>query len=401
MREVSSRPPPAIGEDGIRQILADEQRLSLVCQPVIDMRRGIIVGYEALSRFKLDVPAPPDVVFACATHYGLGVELEALVVQRALALAQSVPANCFLALNVDPEHLILTPVFDVIMNHGDLGGLIFELTEQRQIINSQEVVSCVAELRKRGAFIAVDDAGAGYSGLQQIHALRPQFIKVDRALVSSVHADEAKRAMIQMLGELAERLDAWLIAEGIETDAELHALAQLGVPLAQGYYLARPAPPWTTLAPEVRRALAVLPKQALSTGRVEDLLEPCRSCDLQSEWPDGAGVCVRLEPSGRPFAMRIVDENGVRVRTSHEVLRAKRNTSLSALALRSVARSERFRWDPIVCIDDLGHFEGLIHIHKLVWMLASRDHPQTLDASLEPVHECAPAAGVASVRPQR
>jgi hypothetical protein len=95
--------------------------------------------------------------------------------------------------------------------------------------------------------------------------------------------------------------------------------------------------------------------------------------------------------------MRIVDDNGVRVRASHEVLRAKRSTSLSAMALRSVARVERFRWDPIVCVDDLGHFVGLLHIHKLVWMLAHREHGLTTDAA----RELAQTPNVASVAPQR
>jgi EAL domain-containing protein (putative c-di-GMP-specific phosphodiesterase class I) len=372
MRDPSSF-PPLISEEGIRDILSDERRLTLVSQPIVDLRRGVIVGYEALARFKVDVPAPPDVVFACAERAGLGEELETLVVKRALGLAASIPANCFLAINVDPQHLTCARLLDVILDHGDLGGLVFELTEQRQIEDIQGVAQALAQLRKLGAFTAVDDAGAGYSGLQQILALRPQFLKLDRTLVSSVHIDEAKRATIEMLGELAERLDAWIIAEGVETAAELHVLAQLGVPLAQGYFLARPALPWTGLTPDVENALDLLPKEALATGSVESLVEPCALCDLVSDWPQDRGTCMRLEATMRPAVMRIVDEHGERLREPHEFLRVKRGSSLAAVALRSCARPESLRWDPIVCIDDLGHFEGLIHVHKLVWALASRE----------------------------
>ncbi len=374
---------PLITDEGIRLILADDRALSLVAQPILDLRRGVIVGYEALARFKLDGPAPADVVFACAARNGLGEELEALVVRRALELAKGIPPNCFFAINIDPEHVTSARVFDVILNHGDLGGLVFELTEQRKIADIQEVSKRLTELRKLGAFIAVDDAGAGYSGLQQILAIRPQFVKIDRALVRSVHSDDAKRAMIQMLGELAGRLDAWIIAEGIETEAELHALAQLGVPLGQGYFLARPAAPWAELTPEMEVVLDGLPRDALATGLVEHLVEPCASCDSQSEWPDAIGVCMRLESNGRPLELRLCDEHGPRVRAAHELLRVKRGSAMAAVALRSSTRSEKFRWDPVVCIDDLGHFEGLIHMHKLMWALASRENAKTGEIGVE------------------
>lgn len=387
MREPSGY-PPLVGEECIQRILSDPQVQSFVTQPIVDLRRGTIVGFELLSRFRLDVAAPADIVFACADRAGLGEELEALVVERALALARDLPPNCFLAINVDPNHLIAPQVINTILDYGSLGGIVFEMTEQRQIEDVQAVARCLSRLRKLGAFIAVDDAGAGYSGLQQILALRPQFLKLDRTLVSSLHADEAKRATIEMLGELAGRLDAWIIAEGVETNHELHALAQLSVPLAQGYYLARPALPWTGLTQDVEQAIDVLPRDTPTTGLVEALVEPCALCDLEAEWPESVGTCVRLEGSLKPVEMRIVDEMGERVRSSHEFLRVKRGSSLAAVALRSAARPEKLRWDPIVCVDDLGHFDGLIHVHKLLWALATRDNgnPELADRRSEQRH---------------
>lgn len=387
MREQSGY-PPLVGEESIQRILSDRQVHSFVSQPIVDLRRGTIVGFELLSRFRLDVQAPPDIVFACADRAGLGEELEALVVERALALSRDLPPNCFLAINVVPTHLTSPRVFDVILDHGNLGGMVFELTEQRQIEDVQAVARCLSRLRKLGAFIAVDDAGAGYSGLQQILALRPQFLKLDRTLVSSLHTDEAKRATIEMLGELAGRLDAWIIAEGVETNQELHALAQLGVPLAQGYYLARPALPWTGMTQDVEQAIDILPRDTLTTGLVEALVEPCALCDLEADWPEGVGTCVRLEATTKPVEMRVVDELGERVRSSHEFLRVKRGSSLAAVALRCSARLERLRWDPILCVDDLGNFEGLIQVHKLLWALATRDSgdPSLADRRSDPHH---------------
>jgi EAL domain-containing protein (putative c-di-GMP-specific phosphodiesterase class I) len=363
-----------IAEAEVRRLLADETALAVDVQPVVDLRRGLTVGFEALARFQLETPLPPDVVFECALHYGLDEALETVVLERALSLACATPVNCFFAINVDPMHLLSDCVFDAIVAHRDLSGVVFELTEQRRLLEPERVVARIAELRRLGAFTAVDDTGAGYSGLQQILALRPQFLKLDRALVCSIDKDEAKRATVEMLGELAGRLDAWIIAEGIERPAELHTLAQLGVPLAQGFYLANPAPAWPELTNEVSAVLSMLPNIEPAAVAVGPLVEPCASCDRQSEWPPGVAACVRVESSMRPVALRVVDENGgEHVREQHELLRVKRASSLSAVALRSAARPERLRWDPIVCVDELGHFEGLIYVHKLVRALASQE----------------------------
>src|SRR6185312_5306930 len=148
-----------------------------------------------------------------------------------------------------------------------------------------EVTAALSKLRERGAHTAVDDAGAGYSGLTQILAVRPQFLKLDRALVAGVHVDEAKRAMIQMLGELAGRLDAWLVAEGIETESELRTLAQIGVPLGQGYFLARPEAPWCRLGAPVEKAFSALPSRTQTSATVTSLVEPCATADSFEAWP--------------------------------------------------------------------------------------------------------------------
>jgi hypothetical protein len=214
---------------------------------------------------------------------------------------------------------------------------------------------------------------------------------LDRALVCSIDKDEAKRATVEMLGELAGRLDAWVIAEGIESASELHTLAQLGVPLAQGFYLASPAPAWPELTNEMSYALTMLPSTASSATAVGALVEPCPSCDRQSDWPAGHGACVRVERSMRPIELRVVDERGEHLREQHELLRVKRGSSLAAVALRSAARPERLRWDPIVCVDELGHFEGVIYVHKLVRALANQE-------SGRPAHDARPYDAVSAKR---
>ena len=140
-----------------------------------------------------------------------------------------------------------------------LDNMIFEITEQEQIIHPHELQQTLQPLRERGARVAVDDAGAGYAGLQQIMRMKADFIKLDRALISDVHVDQAKAALIGSLVDFAGSTGAEVCAEGIETLDELRVLIRLGVTCGQGFGLARPAPPWTLVDDEAAglcRALA-------------------------------------------------------------------------------------------------------------------------------------------------
>ena len=219
---------------------------------------------------------------------------------------------------------------------------------------------------------AIDDAGSGYSGLKQILDLRPQFVKVDRGLISDIHANEAKRAMVQMLGSLSSRLDAWIIAEGIESVAELHALGQLRVPLGQGYLLGRPGPPWVSLEDKADVALESVSHLAVvpSASSIDALVEPCEVSADGAGWAVGPVVAVRVRDDAYPTSMRLVTADGERVRGTHEILRVKRDDSLRDVGLRAATRSEHLRWDPLVCIDDAGCFEGVIPMQRIVVALA-------------------------------
>ncbi|MFO0737722.1 MAG: EAL domain-containing protein [Labilithrix sp.] len=218
--------PPFTGEE-VRALLAEPEKIALVAQPIVDVKRAVVTGYELLARFALGRPAPPDKVFAAAARLGLGAELEATVIARALDVAATRPANCFITINVDPLHILSTEVKALLDRPESFRGLVFEMTEQHAIRDVKALRTTLDSLRERGALIAIDDAGAGYSGLKQIIDLQPQLLKVDRDLVTGIHRNEAKRALVQMLGELAGRLDAWVLAEGIEDDEEAATLVQL------------------------------------------------------------------------------------------------------------------------------------------------------------------------------
>lgn len=354
----------------IRALIDDPERCELVAQPIIDMKRAVVAGYEALSRFRIEPRATPDRVFAEANRVGLGVELEAVVVERALQLAERKPPNCFLSINVDPLHLVHDRVRAALKTPATLGGIVLELTEHRAIDDMKALCRELDLLRARGAAIAVDDAGSGYSGLSQMLALRPQLLKIDRELVTNVDEDAAKQALIQMLGELAGRLDAWVLAEGIETERELSVLRQLRVPLTQGYFLGKPAPPWTEITPAASSFLRGVNPSDSRLVAVRSLIEPCVTCAEGQPWPERTNLVLRVSGDGRPLAMRVLVDGQELIRPEHDLLRVKAQSPLSATAQRAMTRAERLRWDPIVCVDERGNLRGIVRLHRLVSALA-------------------------------
>jgi hypothetical protein len=138
---------------------------------------------------------------------------------------------------------------------------VIEVTEHELAADDSALAADLARLRERGARVAVDDAGAGYAGLQQLMRVSPDLIKLDRSLVQNIHEDPAKQALVDSFVRFGRRTGAQVVAEGIENEEELRVLADLDVTYGQGYFLAKPGPPWATVSPWVsekllRRSLA-------------------------------------------------------------------------------------------------------------------------------------------------
>ncbi len=135
--------------------------------------------------------------------------------------------------------------------------------------------TAIAPLRARGARLAVDDMGAGYSGLRQITTVQPSYLKLDRSLVSGIDGDGDRAALVEALVGYAEHVGSLLVAEGIESPAELRTLLELGVPLAQGFYLGRPAVPWPQVELGAAKGLpTVAPVASVEADAVDPLGGP-------------------------------------------------------------------------------------------------------------------------------
>jgi EAL domain-containing protein (putative c-di-GMP-specific phosphodiesterase class I) len=239
-----------------RPLLAHPDDLALAFQPIVDLTRARVAGYEALARFPGDTgERPPNVWFAQAHRCGLGVQLEARAVAAALARRDEAPGG-YLSVNLSPAALRADELLDRLPR--DLRGVVVEITEHELVADGERLHSTLEQLRARGARVAVDDAGAGYAGLRQLMILRPDLIKLDRGLIEDVAGDEAKQALVECFVRFAERTDAHVCAEGVESLADLLVLARIGVTYGQGYVIARPAFEWPEPAPEACLALQAL-----------------------------------------------------------------------------------------------------------------------------------------------
>jgi EAL domain-containing protein (putative c-di-GMP-specific phosphodiesterase class I) len=233
--------------------------LRMVVQPIVDLRDGRVHAYEALARFgRRATDHSPLHWFAVAEELGERNELERACLTAALALFDKVPTRVGLSVNLsipallDPATRELLDEFAGGRRDG-LEGLIVEITEETLVGNTAEVLRAADRLREQGARLAVDDVGAGYSGLRQIIEVLPDYLKLDRALVAGIDTDPDRAALVSAIAGYSRHVRSLLVAEGIERPAELRTLEALDVPLAQGFHLAVPAPPWPEVDLEAMR----------------------------------------------------------------------------------------------------------------------------------------------------
>jgi EAL domain-containing protein (putative c-di-GMP-specific phosphodiesterase class I)/DNA-binding NarL/FixJ family response regulator len=210
-----------------------------VFQPIVALETGEPVGFEALARFDSEPVRSPGAWFAEATALGYALELEIAAVETAISCIDRLPSDAFMTLNVSPAS-IMSPRLTETIGRAPLDRIIVEVTEHALITDYPKLRSAIAALRRGGARLAVDDVGAGHASLRHILQLDPDLIKLDVSLTREIQTQRTQRAMASALVTFAGEVGASVIAVGIETEAELAVIRELGVPLGQGYYFGRP-----------------------------------------------------------------------------------------------------------------------------------------------------------------
>lgn len=223
------------------QTVLDAGCFHIVYQPIIHVSQDKIVGYEALTRFSAQPVRTPDVWFDEAAAVGLEEALELAVIRQALQGLRHFPDGTYLSLNVSPETLLKGSLGPVLEGY-PFDRLMLEVTEHASVSDYALVATALDPLRRRGLRLAVDDAGAGYASFRHILKLRPDVIKLDISLIRNIDSDTGCRALAAALIRFAEETGSKIVAEGVETKAELQTLRELKVNKVQGYLLGRPAP---------------------------------------------------------------------------------------------------------------------------------------------------------------
>lgn len=225
------------------------EKVQTAYQPILRLKEGTVMGFEALSRGPRGSGLEAaDALFGAATDHNLLVELDRLCRRRALLSSGRVPSNARIFVNTLPATMRDPqfrgkPLID-FLDKAQVAPdrIVIEITEKLVIENYGLFRETMAYFADLGMSFAVDDVGAGYSGLESIARLKPTFLKIDTVLVRDVHVSVVNRAMVKAIVSLGHGIGAQVIAEGIHTEEEAQALRAMGVDFGQGYYLARPDP---------------------------------------------------------------------------------------------------------------------------------------------------------------
>jgi EAL domain-containing protein (putative c-di-GMP-specific phosphodiesterase class I) len=227
-----------------RIALAMEQdHMRCVFQPIWDLSHNQLVGFEALTRFQCGPARSPEQWFMEAAQADQGTAMEIHAIETALQALHQLPEGVYLAINASPR-TVVSPELSQRLADLPLHRLVLEITEHEEVDAAMysDIAHITRPLREAGLRVAVDDAGAGYACFKHILHLAPDIIKLDVSITRDIDSDLSRQALAAALVRFAESTHGRLVAEGVETDAEIATLRQLGVGLAQGYALGKPMP---------------------------------------------------------------------------------------------------------------------------------------------------------------
>jgi diguanylate cyclase (GGDEF)-like protein len=386
--------------DEFRQVV-ETPRLTAVYQPIVDLRSGETLGWEALARGPEDSHfRSPTILFDFAEEVGSIFALERSCREQAVRGLGGLEPGQKLFLNIHPQTLG-DPQFKsgetlrLLARHGlKPYNVVFEITERHSINDFTLFYRTLEHYRSQGYQVAIDDVGTGYSGLSRLADIRPDYIKVDMSLIRGIDANPVQRSLIETLVTLADKIGCGIVCEGIETETELSSLMQMGVHFGQGFHLARPDAPKP--APRRLTPAASGPRR---NGRdwkcsipVSELAEPAPAVSpdaltrdakqlLDSQPISGVVVVDHNRPVGLLMSHSLDRQLGTYFGTSlyyeRSVSRLMDTAPLvveGATPVEQVAktamRRERFKLYDHIIVTKEGELHGLVSVQKMLDALA-------------------------------
>jgi EAL domain-containing protein (putative c-di-GMP-specific phosphodiesterase class I) len=226
--------------EAIARLIIDDA-LTVSHQPIYDLTDWHLVGHECLMRHRHSPDCSPHDLLEQARAAGRMLELELYMARKALATLDPAHPERFIAINVSSETLASEALARVIPE-GLESRLVIELTDAEEAACLAGLKDAIAMWKER-AWVALNSSGSGFAGLQSLVELGPDIVKIDREFLAGVASEPARRAAVKALVQFAGDTGVTLIAQGVETRADLQALRELGVRFAQGNILGKPARP--------------------------------------------------------------------------------------------------------------------------------------------------------------
>ncbi|RNB81575.1 GGDEF domain-containing protein [Brevibacillus fluminis] len=396
----------------IRQFhhILKQEEVQMLFMPIASLKDGEPLGWEALARGPENSQFySPAALFSYAEETDSVFRLEQLCRKRAFEQLRYLQPHQKMFINLDPRAIddpfLLRGQALRMLEESNLnpGNIVFEITERHAITNYQVFRKVIEEYRKKGYLIAVDDAGAGYSSLESITEIYPDYIKLDMSLIRGIDTDSIKQALLETIVQFAEKVKCKIIAEGIETEKELNTLMEIGVPYGQGYFLGKPAKGMTKIKGDALTFIdavssreenrtyfhrghfatvgeittkTVVAKKDMRVRQVHQLFEQNQRIDsivvLDGEKPVGMLMRFQLyQILGGQYGIALYYERPVSQVMNYNPLIVEQSQAIDEVAKLAMARDAYHLYDVVIATDQEGAYAGIVSVQSLLDKMAS------------------------------
>ena len=378
--------------------------LKIAFQPIIETRSGEVFGFEALARIP-DSTCFNNIadLFPFAEKIGQLYPIETLCRRQAITSYPAIAQNKeMLFLNINPQVLI-DPEFASghtrkLLSEKGLApqDVVLEITERSAIEDFSTFRDALDHYRNQGYLIALDDVGAGYSSLQSVAELHPDFLKVDRSLIQGVNADPIKWALLETFVTFSKRIGCRIIAEGVETAEEMRTVVQLGVDYVQGFLVARPTFERMSINPEVMEILDRVHRlKSIDQNPILSMVEPLPLFDSKAlvnsvetyfrehphQWLVGIAEDSRLvgvlqrdrlfSALGTRYGVSLFSERTVPILMDTNPLIVEDTTPLEVVSSLAMQRSDAQLYDGIIVANQRKPI-GMVSVENLIKAISER-----------------------------
>ncbi|MEZ2659967.1 GGDEF domain-containing protein [Aneurinibacillus aneurinilyticus] len=386
--------------------IMEQEDIHTIIQPIVSLKTGVPLGWETLVRGpENSCFHSPGQLFSFAQKTGTSFQLESLCRRHAVKrLGQLRPSEKLFinldARSIDDPFLLRGRVFKLMEQYQlNPHNIVFEITERHAIKNFASFRTIIQAYRKKGYLIAVDDAGAGYSSLEAIAEIYPDYIKLDMALIRNIDSDAVKQALVETFVQFADKVKCRIIGEGIETESELETLVKLGVDYGQGFLLGRPGRDGAPITEQAINKLRQLQEERSMlqfeepSGKVGDIVRStvCVNQDtlvrevhhifernakidsivvLEGRIPRGLIMRFQLyKILGGQYGVALYYEKPVSQLMNRSPLIVDRRENIELVAKNAMERQSFYLYD-VVIITEKGQYTGVVTVQSLLDMLA-------------------------------